>query len=237
MQVLVKNLGIRTQSQYHEWKRSDKSPNDIPFHPNRTYKKEWVNWGEFLGTGNVSKNKKKFKSYEVVRTLMGELNIRTQDQFNEWKRSGKSLNDIPFRPDRTYKKEWVSWGEFLGTGNINSGKKSYREGQRYVQDIGVTTVKELLEWLQSEERPEDFPPEPYKVWNRLWKGTHEFLKIEWLPFTEVQNYILSEHITTREEYHEFRKSDEILMNRLPPNPSVVYAPYWKSWDDFLLVAD
>ena len=53
-----------------------------------------------------------------------------------------------------------------------------------------------------------------------------------MSFEEARAYVQQKGVASREEYFELRKSED-LMNGLPPNPAVVYASYWKGWDDFL----
>ena len=291
-QAFMKALGIKTQKQFNEWSRSGERPSDIPSNPSRVYKTEWVSWGEFLGTENG--HKKKFRSYESAQALMKALNIRSKEQFDKWCQAGGRPNDIPSRPDQVYQSEWMGWGEFLGTGNGHKKKfrsyesaqalmkvlgittqkqfyewrrarqrpddipfhpnkiyklkwvgwseflnrqkpkqwMSYKQGQRYVQDMGIRTVKELIQWLESDERPDNFPPNPHVVWSPLWKSTQAFLKIKWVSFQQARAYVQLGGVTRKKEYYEFRISED-LTNELPPNPALVYAPYWKGWDDFL----
>ena len=61
---------------WHEYRKSDRKPRDIPNDPAKSYAKYgWVSWGEFLGTGHVSaitksKNYLPFqKAREEVRKL------------------------------------------------------------------------------------------------------------------------------------------------------------------------
>ena len=226
----IQNLGIKTYKQFQEWSRSGQRPADIPSNPFRIYETEWNGWGAFLGTGNVSK--KNFRSYRSTQILVQSVGISSREKFLEWSRSGGKPDDIPFNPNQSYKSEWISWSEFLGRKKPKRWM-SYRKGQQYVQQMNIRTVKEFLKWLKSSKRPEDFPPDPHIVWSDLWKSTQDFLKIEWVSFQKARAYVQLGNITEKSAYYEFRELKD-LINELPPNPAVVYAPYWKSWDDFLL---
>jgi hypothetical protein len=46
------------------------------------------------------------------------LKLKGRTDWLQYCKSGKLPKDIPANPPRTYKKEWESWGEFLGTGRI-----------------------------------------------------------------------------------------------------------------------
>ena len=219
-QVLMQELGIRTQKQFQEWSRSGERPKNIPSHPDRVYKSKWKGWNEFF-------SKKGWRSYESARILMEQLGIQTVRQFREWSRSKKRPEDFPSNPPNTYKSEWNGWGEFLGPKWMN-----YSKGQKYVRQMGIGTVKEFLEWLKSSEKPDDFPSNPHIVWNDLWKNTQDFLQIQWVSFEAARAYVQLGEVTSKNEYYKFRESED-LINELPPNPAVVYALYWNGWDDFL----
>jgi hypothetical protein len=37
---------------------------------------------------------------------------------SKWCNSGQKPEDIPSNPERAYKNQWTSWGDFLGTGSV-----------------------------------------------------------------------------------------------------------------------
>ena len=49
MKALVRSHGIKSTIQYEDWFYSDKSPNDIPLHLERTYSSEWEGGRKFFG--------------------------------------------------------------------------------------------------------------------------------------------------------------------------------------------
>ena len=202
-QALMKELGIRTQEQFHKWSRSGERPEDIPSNPSRVYKTKWVSWGEFLGTGRIYK--KSFRSYESAQALMKKLDISTQEQFYGWIQSGKKPDDVPFHPNRVYKAKWKGWDEFLGPKWM-----SYRIGQQHVRQIGIKTVKELLEWLKSNNRPRKFPSNPHIVWEQSWNSAESFLQIQWMSFKEACAYVQQKGVASREEYSELVGSEKVL---------------------------
>ena len=235
-QQLMKLEGITTKSQFNEWSKS-KRPSNFPSSPERVYKTEWNGWGVFLGTGR--KRGKNFMNYKEAQQLIKLEGITTKSQFNEWSKSKRPSN-FPSSPGRVYKTEWNGWDAFVGKEKgkkymiyYKKGKKymSYKKGQKHVQAIGIKTVEELLKWLKSNERPENFPPNPHKVW-KLWETSYVFLKIQWLSFEEAKTSVQMESITNKSEYYELRESAD-LKSALPPNPAVVYASHWKGWDNFL----
>jgi hypothetical protein len=50
----VHSLGAKSKEEYAKYTKSRKKPMDIPANPVRDYKKEWISWGDRLGTGGIS---------------------------------------------------------------------------------------------------------------------------------------------------------------------------------------
>ena len=147
-QQYIQNIGITSQTQYHEMSRNGKRPDDIPSNPNKTYKnKGWISWGHFLGTNRIASNKKQFRDFEQTQKYVQQQSIISSTQYNEMKSNGKLPDDIPSNPNQTYKnKGWVNWGHFLGTNRIASNKKQFRDfeqAQKYVQQQSIATRKSI----------------------------------------------------------------------------------------------
>ena len=105
----------------HDWFRLSKKrilPKDMPSAPNNVYKnKGWINWGDFLGTGNISANLRNYCSFAKAKAYVHRLKLKSRREFNEYKKTGKLPKDIATSPSGTYKnKGWKGWKDFLGTG-------------------------------------------------------------------------------------------------------------------------
>lgn len=110
---LVKKLGIKSQTEWFQWARSGKKPNNIPAGVNLVYKDEWIDWYDFLGKS------KDFLSYKDATKLMRKLNITSMKQYYKLNREKYNL---PHSPDRVYNKKWKNWFEFLGTDKRDKGR-------------------------------------------------------------------------------------------------------------------
>ena len=176
---------------------------------------------------------KSWRSYESAKKLIQSLGITTQVQFRKWSSSGNRPVDVPSSPNKVYQGRWEGWGSFLGTGRTREKIfMSYKKAKKYVQENGLETIPEFIQWLQSSERPEGFPPNPQIVYGKLWKSTEGFLGIQWMSFKEARFYVQFLDVNSREEYFEMRKSEN-MENELPPNPPRIYESHWKGWNDFL----
>src|SRR5262249_41947289 len=54
--TFVQSLGIKSETEWREYRRSGQKPDDIPVNPDRAYAESgWIDWGDWLGTGNRSR--------------------------------------------------------------------------------------------------------------------------------------------------------------------------------------
>ena len=73
----------------------------LPYSPHIIYKEQWISWKEFLGTT--------WPSYEEAQKIAQATNITTQKEyFQKYKELG-----LPYSPHIIYKKQWISWSDFL----------------------------------------------------------------------------------------------------------------------------
>lgn len=59
------------------------------------------------------------------------------------------------------------------------GYMSYEEAKHFLQTVVLpNSKKDFYEWLFSDERPDDFPKHPSKVYRDEWEGIDKFLNIQ-----------------------------------------------------------
>jgi len=192
----VQSLGLKSGN---EWKAYCKGempdlppkPEDIPLNVNRTYKdKGWKGIGDWLGTGTVSTQERKYRSFADAKKFVQSLELKSG---NEWKAYCKGEmpdlppkpEDIPLNVNRTYKdKGWKSWGDWLGTGTISPQLREYRsfaEAKKFVQSLGLKTGNEWKAYCKGEmpdfsHKPDDIPMKPERVYkDKGWKGMGDWL--------------------------------------------------------------
>ena len=228
-QSLVQELGLKSSLEFIKWSQSGQRPWNFPYEPFRVYKGEWEGWGVFLGTGNVQK--KDFIRYGEAKLYIQSLGIKTHLEFREWSRSGGRPENFPSNPHRVYKKLWEGWPSFLGRKKKKKWK-TYNQAKNYIRKQDIKTYYELIQWLKSDQRPKDFPPDPQNVYSDHWQGPAVFLGIRWLSFKEAIKIVQLMNLASPEEYKELVKSRE-WGDKLPFNPVFVYKTQWQGWDDFL----
>ncbi len=112
LKVIVRQRGIKTQSAYKVFQREDPK---APSQPERVYKEEWKNFGDFLGTGKIANQDRKFLPFEEAAKFVRQLNLRSQQDFYAWCRKGLRPPELPSSPQLAYKdKGWKGWADFLG---------------------------------------------------------------------------------------------------------------------------
>ena len=170
----ARKLGLKNREEWMRYCKSGKKPADIPTSP-LVYKKEWIDYGDWLGTGY--KHEKKFSSFVIARRFAHSLKLNGQKKWHAYAQSGKKPSDIPSNPQLNYKKEWVSWGDFLGTGNISNVDKMYipfKEARRFAIKLdskvvmnGSSLQKKIKNFLMKREFQqvhEMFTKKNGKVW-------------------------------------------------------------------------
>ena len=183
--------------------------------------------------------KKQWRSYESAKQHVQSLGIKTSRQFQKWSRSGQRPEDFPSNPRNTYKSEWKSWGEFLGTSNVHKKDvRSYESAKQYVQDQGIKTRNQFREWAQSDDRPADIPLRPDYVYRLKWISWSEFLgtgrgsKKGWRSYESAEALMKELGISEERQFRKWRRSGERPLD-FPSNPDRVYKSEWNGWGAFL----
>ena len=167
----VMSLNLKNSSDWEEYCKSGKKPDDIPTYPNQVYKdKGWEGYKNWLGT--------EFLSYKEARKFVHSLKIKGQVEWNKYCRSGRKPDNIPAGPDVAYKGEgWKNWGDFLGTGRVrNLQFKSYKEAKEFAHSLNMKSSTQWKKYSKSGKKPNDIPSAPdlsYK--NKGWKNWGDFL--------------------------------------------------------------
>lgn len=171
----ARGLGFKSQIEYKDYLKVGRSVR-MPSHPDKAYKSEWKGWGDFLGTGNVHARDRKFLSFKKARIFVRKLGLKSQRGWYEYSKT--KPDNIPTTPDKIYKGEWISWGDFLGTGNIsNKGRifLSFKKARCFVRKLGFKSLREYREYSKT-GRPNNIPSSPNtKYKDSGWVSWPDFL--------------------------------------------------------------
>jgi predicted helicase len=168
----VQSLKLMSSTEWKTHTISKDIPQDIPKRLDHVYKKEWKSWEDFLG--------KKKRSYKEAKKYAQSLKLKNNKEWRAHARSQGFPKDIPSRVDDAYKKEWKSWGDFLGTGAIYPGLRkyrSYKEAKKYVQSLNIISKREWFRHTKSKSFPKDIPAgiADGSAYKKEWKSWGDFL--------------------------------------------------------------
>ncbi|MFN6072984.1 MAG: integrase repeat-containing protein, partial [Bacteroidota bacterium] len=177
----VHNLNLKNGEEWKDYCKSGHKPEDIPAKPYRTYKQDgWKSWGDWLGTGTVSNQLREYKPFEEARDFVHRLKLKSNKNWRDYCKSGQKPDDIPAVPDKTYKQDgWNTWGDWLGTGSVNSKFKEYKsfeEARDFVHKLKLKSGEEWKNYCKSGQKPEDIPAYPNQTYKQVgWKGMGDWL--------------------------------------------------------------
>jgi hypothetical protein len=133
-------LNIKSNSEWNDYWKKNKKPDNIPACPQNIYK-EWVSWYKFLGT----KEKVPYVSYKEAHKIILKLKLKSLKEWGVWSKTNRP-DGIPSNPQLIYKNDgWESWGVFLGTGVIADKNKSflpYKKARKVIHLVGLKTAAE-----------------------------------------------------------------------------------------------
>jgi hypothetical protein len=124
----LKKFNLKNKDDFKKFKKSEKMSGNIPLDPQAAYKNNgWISWGDFLNSGNLSptSKSKQFLPFKEAIKFIHKLKIKSKNDWPSYCKSGTKPDTIPSSPRDHYKKEWISWGDWLGTGSIATQNKEY----------------------------------------------------------------------------------------------------------------
>jgi len=255
----VRSLKLKNNT---EWRNYTKGyiknlpvlPKDIPANPQGTYNDSgWQGYGDWLGTGALSVQKRVFRSFKDARLFVHRLNLKNSA---EWKAycKGELLNkpsipdDIPSNPNRTYVNEgWINMGDWLGTGFIAASDRKYKsfyEARNYVHVLKLKSQKEWFAFTQGlmpnlGELPSDIPAYPNQTYKHEgWCGMRDWIgtSVDYLPFKEARHFAQSLGFKSRKQWLQLVRqgNQSKIPQNVPHNPDSVYRESgWQGWGDWL----
>lgn len=175
----VHKLELKNKWDYRIYCRGTDRPWQLPMTPERVYKEDgWLGWKDFL------EPPERFKNFKEAKMFATQLNLKSRLDWLNYRKNRP--HDIPCDPAGYYKdKGWISWGDFLGTGNLptqshNQYFLQYDEAIKFVHELQLNSVKGVngrlrasagyskhrswLEYCRSGEKPNNIPASPEKYY-------------------------------------------------------------------------
>ncbi len=133
---------------------------------------------EFFDLGSYTKSTD-VVSFDEAKKICKKNNIKSSTIYEEFYEKNKHLK-IPKWPEVTYKNEWISWGDYLGTGTIASNelknyRLSYNEARNLMIKNKITNTSEYKIFRnKNEENKLILPANPDGSYKNEWRGYGEF---------------------------------------------------------------
>jgi len=188
--------------------------------------------------------KKEFRSFEDARKFVSSLNLKSQNQWRDYSKSGNKPKDIPSNPNQNYKNEWKSWGDFLGTGKVSPKKIQYVKFQKarmLVQSLGLTSQAEWKKYCNSGHKPQNIPAYPNQVYKYTgWKSMGDWLGTgtiapkdrKYLSFNEAREIVHNAKLKSSSGWRKYCNLGGKPSN-IPTHPHIIYKNKgWINWGDF-----
>ncbi len=239
----VRSLGLKSETEWRAWAKSDLRPKNIPAGPSHKYSQEWQGWSDFLGTGNIANQNRRYRSFEQAKRFVQSLGFKSKSDWYAWSKTSARPKDIPGIPSRKYLEEWKGWGDFLGTGTVapqNLEFKSFEEAKAYVRSLNIRSIAEWNAIAKSGKKQKGIPRSPAVVYSEEWQGWGDFLGTgaiatkdrKYKSFREVTSYARSLGFKKEREWRNWCKTDGKPKD-IPAHPDRTYAKEWTGWGDFL----
>ena len=195
--VFVRRLKLKSGNEWRAFCKGEipplgRLPPDIPSAADRIYAgKGWVSWGDWLGTGSIASNQRKFRPFLGARAFVCQLQLKSEAQWRAYCKGKlpekpRLPEDIPAHPDRTYaRRGWLGWGYWLGTGTIASRQMKFRSFAEARAFVHLLQLKSEADWRlfctgqlpQKGNRPTDLPAHPERVYaGQGWAGWRDWLR-------------------------------------------------------------
>lgn len=230
----ARSLGFTKQEEWIEYTKVEGFPRKISKGPNTLYKNEWISWNDFLIGDKLDK---KYRSFEEAREFARNLRFKCLSEWENYIFSGKIPNDIPKNPKSYYKKNWISWTDFLKRDEF----LDFISAREFVRELGLKNQKEWNEYVSSGQIPTNIPRRPNSVYKNEWKGYGDWLGNEdsyrlsvwncYKEFLDAREFVRSLRLKNSDAWYSYTQEKD-FPDFLPKNPGNFYDE-WQGMGDWL----
>lgn len=243
----ARSLGLKSRNEWNAFAKSEKRPDDIPSDPVTVYREiGWQGIGDWLGTGRVADQLKKYRPFEEARTFVRSLGLKSAKEWKLFANSGRKPDDIPTAAWNTYRNGgWRSMGDWLGTGYVAHTQRTFRpfeSGRTFARSLGLKSTSDWLAFSKSGKRPMDIPSNPSLAYRNSgwlsmgdWLGTGRIANADrrYRSFGAARRFSRALGINSVKQWRAFCRAGK-KPDDLPANPDVVYrGEGWVGFGDWL----
>jgi superfamily II DNA or RNA helicase len=188
----------------------------------------------------------KWLQFEEARDIIHKLKLKSGDEWREYCKSGIKPNDIPTRPDYTYKQDgWKDWGDWIGFGTMATHLreyKSFEDARDFVHKLKLKSTEEWWSYCKSGHKPEDIPAAPERIYKQDgWKGMGDWIGTgsisnrlrEYKSFEDARDFVHKLKVKSQKEWSEYCKSGH-KPEDIPASPESTYKQDgWRGMGDWI----
>jgi hypothetical protein len=118
----VRKLKLGSQKEWEALGKAGERPSNIPCSPYPVYRDDgWISYPDWLGYKGVVPGK--MLPFLVARAIVRKLKLKSQEEWQAWRKSGQRPSNIPSAPFKTYRDDgWISTSDWLGYGSSGGGQ-------------------------------------------------------------------------------------------------------------------
>ena len=176
---------------------------------------------------------------------MHKLKFKMIKELDEYFRKGNRPANIPYDYKTYYKKDWVSYKDFLGPQAVGNKKDfmNYNDAVKIVHKLNLKSRLDYEHFCHTGKKPKNLPYSPDNVYKENgweswghWLGTGRIAsdKRIYRGFSDAKEFVYQLNLKNRAEWRRYCKST-ILPADIPARPDQIiqYRSEWISWDDWL----
>jgi superfamily II DNA or RNA helicase len=101
--AFVHQLKLRNWTEWRQYKKLHRLPNDVPANPHQVYKsKGWIDMGDWLGSKNYQPKVNRARDFNEARKFVRSLQLKSINEWQAFANSTLRPNDIPKSPSTVY---------------------------------------------------------------------------------------------------------------------------------------
>ena len=216
---------IQFRGTTHYKKQCKKFDKKLPIKPENSYRNEWTNWRDFLGTPQ----KEFYSTYEEARRAVPKGNFTSSTDY--FARRKEVDPKLPSRPATVYSEDWVDWFHYL---QKERNYETYAIAKIAAHKCKFSGARDYIDNAKSMDSR--LPANPNITYKDEWISWHDYLgttPIEYYnTYAEAKKAAEQENFTGQSDYRSRRKNVD---PKLPPHPNLTYTNDWIDWNHFLSI--
>ena len=154
--AIVRKLNLRSWREWQAWSTSGQRPSNIPGQPNKVYCDDgWISMPDWLGYDGRAVGK--MLPFPVAWAIVRKLELRSNNEWMAWSKSGQRPFNIPSNPHQVYRDDgWISLPDWLGYGSATGVQPS----SLLSSSINARTAKKKKRKRRPAAPHPDSPPPP-----------------------------------------------------------------------------